>query len=99
MKTIQEGLTLESRRMGRWEAKAKELKGTQAMTLGRERSRRKGPGHRWGKPGEGILGMTSCRAVGGWKAGDNTQHIGALPSSCGVSCSVPSTPIMPAPRK
>lgn len=76
MKTIQEGLTLESRRMGRWEAKVKELKGTQAMTLGRERSRRKGPGHRWGKPGEGILGMTSCSS--GWMEGrgQHTTHRG-----------------------
>lgn len=80
MKRIQEGLTLESRRMGWWEAKTKELKGTQAMTLGRERSRRMGPGHCWGKLGEGVLGMTSCRAVGGWRAGDDTQHIGGLPS-------------------
>lgn len=87
MKRIQEGLTLESRRTGRWEAKTKELKRTPAV---KKESR--------GKPGEGVLGMTSCRAVGGWRAGDNTQYIGGLPSSCGVSCSVPSTPTMPAPR-
>lgn len=40
MKRIQQRLTLESRRLGRWEAKTKELKGTQAMTLGRGQEER-----------------------------------------------------------
>lgn len=34
MKRIQEGLTLESRRTGRWEAKTKELKRTPAVKKG-----------------------------------------------------------------
>lgn len=35
MKRIQEELTQQSRRVGRWEAKTKELEERKAMTLGR----------------------------------------------------------------
>lgn len=81
MKRIRQGLTLEYRRRGWWEAKTKELRvGDTSNDLG-ERSRRKGPGHSWRKPGEGALGVTSFRAVGGWRAGDDTQHIRGLPST------------------